>query len=47
MKPEAISDLDARKVAREIADKIEKEMQYPGEIKVSVLRETRVIEYAR
>lgn len=47
VKPEAITDLDARKLARDIADQIEKEMQYPGEIKVSVLRETRVIEYAR
>ena len=47
VKPEEISDLDARKLARTIADKIEKELQYPGEIKVSVLRETRVIEYAK
>jgi ribonuclease Y len=47
VKPEDISDLDARKLARDIADQIEKEMQYPGEIKVSVIRETRVIEYAR
>lgn len=47
VKPENVSDLEARKIARDIADKIEKEMQYPGEIKVSVLRETRVIEYAR
>ncbi|OHB18861.1 MAG: ribonuclease Y [Parcubacteria group bacterium RIFCSPHIGHO2_01_FULL_56_18] len=47
IKPEVISDLDARKLARDIADQIEKEMQYPGEIKVSVIRETRVIEYAR
>ena len=47
VKPEAITDLEARKLARDIADKIEKDMQYPGEIKVSVIRETRVIEYAR
>ena len=47
VKPEAISDLEARKLARDIADKVEKELQYPGEIKVSVIRETRVIEYAR
>src|SRR3990167_3753637 len=46
VKPEAITDLDARKLARDIADRIEKELQYPGEIKVSVIRETRVIEYA-
>ena len=36
-----------RLAARDIADKIEKDMQYPGEIKISVIRETRVIEYAR
>ena len=47
VKPEAISDLEARKLARDIGDKIEKDMQYPGEIKISVIRETRVIEYAR
>lgn len=47
VKPEQVTDLDARKMARSIADRIEKELQYPGEIKVSVIRETRVIEYAR
>lgn len=47
VKPEALDDLAARKLARNVADKIEKEMQYPGEIKVSVIRETRVIEYAK
>ena len=39
--------LDARKLARDIADQIEKELQYPGEIKINVIRENRVIEYAR
>jgi len=47
VKPEALTDLEARKLARDIADKIEKELQYPGEIKVSVIREMRVIEYAK
>ena len=47
MKPEELSDLECRKLARDIADKIEKELQYPGEIKVSVIRETSVIEFAR
>ncbi len=47
VKPEALTDLECRHVARNIADRIEKEMQYPGEIKISVIRETRVIEYAR
>jgi ribonuclease Y len=45
--PDAISDLEARKMAREIALRIESELKYPGEIKVSVIRETRVIEFAR
>lgn len=45
--PENISDLQAKKMAREIADKIEEELKYPGEIKVNVIRETRVIEVAR
>ncbi len=47
VRPEDVSDLDARKLARDIADQIEKEMQYPGEIKINVIRENRVIEYAR
>ncbi len=47
VKPGDVSDLESREIARRIADKIEKEMQYPGEIKISVIRETRVIEYAR
>ncbi|MEK7148960.1 MAG: ribonuclease Y, partial [Patescibacteria group bacterium] len=45
--PEKVSDLEARNLARDIALKIENELKYPGEIKVNVIRETRVIEYAR
>ena len=45
--PEKISDLEAKKLARDIADRIESELKYPGEIKVNVIRETRAIEYAR
>jgi len=45
--PEKITDLEAKKLARSIADRIEQELKYPGEIKVNVIRETRVIEYAR
>lgn len=45
--PEKISDLDARKIARGIAKRIEGELKYPGEIKVAVIRESRLIEYAR
>ena len=47
VKPEKIDDLGAIKLARSIADKIEKELKYPGEIKVNVIRELRVTEYAR
>ena len=45
--PEKIDDLQAIKLAREITKKIEQELKYPGEIKVSVIRETRIVEYAR
>lgn len=45
--PEEIDDLKATKLAQNIAHKIEEELKYPGEIKVSVIREMRVIEYAR
>jgi ribonuclease Y len=47
VKPSEIDDFQAIKLARSIADKIEQELKYPGEIKVNVIRETRVIEYAR
>lgn len=47
VKPEEISDYEARTLARDIATQIESELQYPGEIKVHVIRENRVIEYAR
>lgn len=47
VKPEKIDDLGAIKLARSIADKIEKELKYPGEIRVNVIRETRAVEYAR
>jgi len=45
--PEKITDLEAKKMARDIADRIESELKYPGEIKVNVIRELRAIEYAR
>jgi len=47
VKPQEIDDLQAQKLAISIADKIEAEMRYPGEIKVTVIRENRIIEYAR
>jgi ribonuclease Y len=45
--PEKISDAEAKIMARDIAIKIEQELKYPGEIKVTMIRETRIIEYAR
>jgi len=45
--PEKIDDLAAHNLAKEIARKIEQELKYPGEIKVNVIREMRVTEYAR
>lgn len=47
VKPEETDDLAAYNLAREVAKKIEEELQYPGEIKVTVIREKRIIEYAR
>ncbi len=47
VQPKAIDDLQAIKLARDIANKIESTMQYPGTIKVNVIRETRAIEFAK
>ncbi len=47
VQPEKISDNDAVNLAREIRKKIEEGMEYPGQIKVNVIRETRAIEYAK
>ena len=45
--PDKVSDLEARNLARQIALRVENELKYPGEIKVHVIRETRVIDFAR
>ena len=47
VKPEKISDSQMVIMAREVAEKVESEMEYPGQIKVNVIRETRAIEYAK
>ncbi|MGI6307855.1 MAG: ribonuclease Y [Dethiobacteria bacterium] len=47
VKPDKIDDVTATQVAREITKKIEKELEYPGQIKVTVIREIRAVEYAR
>jgi ribonuclease Y len=47
VKPEDVNDAGTLVLAREIAKKIEKEMEYPGQIKVNVIRETRSVDYAK
>jgi 2',3'-cyclic-nucleotide 2'-phosphodiesterase len=47
VKPEKISDDKMILMARDIAKKVEDEMEYPGQIKVNLVRETRVVEYAK
>ncbi|WP_046174987.1 ribonuclease Y [Domibacillus indicus] len=47
VKPEQIDDLQAHRLARDIRKRIEGELDYPGHIKVTVIRETRAVEYAK
>lgn len=47
VKPEQINDLEAHRLARDIRKRIEGELDYPGHIKVTVIRETRAVEYAK
>ena len=47
VKPNEVSDEQALFMAKDIAKKIEKEMEYPGQIKVNVIRETRNVDYAK
>jgi ribonuclease Y len=47
VQPESIDDLGAMRLARDVAKKIEESLEYPGQIKVTVVRETRAIEYAK
>ena len=47
LKPEVINDEQMVITAREIVSKIENEMEYPGQIKVHLIRETRAIDYAK
>lgn len=47
VKPDQIDDLESTRMARDIAKNIEETMQYPGQIKVTVIREKRVVEYAK
>ncbi len=45
--PGKVTDLGVHKLARDIAERVQKELKYPGEIKVNVIRENRVVEFAR
>ena len=47
VQPTVVDDLSAYNLAKDIAKKIEAELSYPGEIKITIIRETRVVEYAR
>lgn len=47
VRPDVIDDTGSIKLARDVAKKIERELEYPGQIKVSVIRETRTVEYAK
>ena len=47
VKPEEVDELSATQLAREVARKIEETMDYPGQIKVCVVRETRSVDYAK
>ena len=47
VKPDKISDDQMVLMARDVAKRVEDEMEYPGQIKVNIVRETRVVEYAK
>ena len=47
VKPEEVDDLAATRLARDISKQVEETMQYPGQIKVTVIRETRAVDYAK
>jgi len=47
VRPEEIDDIASSRLARDVVKKIEEQLQYPGQIKVTVIRETRAVDYAR
>ena len=47
VEPNKTSDVEATSLARDLSKKIEEQMEYPGQIKVTVIRETRAVDYAK
>jgi ribonuclease Y len=47
VKPDNIDDIQAQVIARDIAKQVEEELTYPGQIRITVVRESRAIEFAR
>ncbi len=47
VKPDKVDDVEANLLVRDIIKRIENELEYPGQIKVVVIRETRVVDYAK
>lgn len=47
VKPEEITDIESKNMARTIAERIERDLKYPGEIKITLIRESRVVDFAR
>jgi ribonuclease Y len=47
VKPRDVDDLSAQVLARDIAKQVQEELQYPGQIKITVVREVRAVEYAK
>jgi ribonuclease Y len=47
VRPEQVDDATARTIARDVVKRIEEQLSYPGQIRVTVIRETRAVDYAR
>jgi ribonuclease Y len=47
VRPDSVDDDRAREIARDVVKRIEEQLSYPGQIRVTVIRETRAVDYAR